>query len=194
MGIRNGSAGFGWPSRLLHWLIAAGILGTLGFGVWLGRRQISLDTLWLYALHKSIGLTLLILVVVRLAWHRLSPPPAPLDVRGAPAWQARAARVTHRALYALMLAIPLCGWIASSATGIDTMFWGLTAPAIAPVSEAWENAFFFLHRWLGRALMALIALHVGAALWHALVWRDGTLARMLSGRPPERLETPPDRS
>ncbi|MEJ2036337.1 MAG: cytochrome b/b6 domain-containing protein, partial [Maritimibacter sp.] len=78
MAARNSPAQFGWVTRLLHWLMALGMIFMLGFGLTLARMQPSLDTLWLYGLHKSIGICLLTLVLLRILWHRISPPPAPL--------------------------------------------------------------------------------------------------------------------
>ena len=117
MSARNTGAGYGWVSRLVHWAMAVGILGMIGLGLRIATMQPRLSNLWLYGLHKSIGLVLLALVLLRLAWHRLSPPP-PLPAK-LPAWQHATARMAHGGLYALMLAVPLCGWVASAATGID---------------------------------------------------------------------------
>ena len=178
--LRNGADGFGLVSRAIHWLMAAGILAMLVLGSVLVRMQPGLANLWLYGLHKTIGLTLLALVLARLVWHRISPPPEPIG--GVPDWQMRAAGWAHRGLYVLMIAIPLSGWVASSATGIDVMFadrWVM--PALAPVSEAWEKAGFAVHGVLTKALMALVVLHVAGAVKRGLA-RDGTLGRMVTGR------------
>lgn len=177
---RNSEAGFGLTSRLLHWTMAALILILLPLGLRIESMQPSLSNLWLYGLHKTLGLTVLALAVVRIVWHRISPPPPPI---GTPAdWQVRAAKLGHLALYALLLAVPLSGWIASSATGLDVLFaerWVL--PAIAPVSEAWETTGFAIHGLLTKLLMALLALHIGAALKREMDG-DGTLTRMIRGR------------
>jgi cytochrome b561 len=176
----NSATGFGWVTRVIHWLMALALLGMLVLGTVLEEMQPGLANLWLYALHKTIGLSLLALVVVRSIWHRMSPPPDPLG--GVPEWQLLAARWVHRGLYLLMFAIPLSGWVASSATGLDVMFadrWVL--PALAPVSEAWENAGFAVHGALTKLLIALIVLHVAGALKRA--WAgDGTVRRMVTGR------------
>ncbi|EYD75036.1 putative cytochrome b561 [Rubellimicrobium mesophilum DSM 19309] len=179
MRARNGPETWGLVSRALHWLMAAGLLAMLPFGLWLARTQPSLGTLWLYGLHKSLGVMLLVLVLLRLVWHRLSPPPVMLSEGVAP-WQLRLAATSHRALYALMLAVPLAGWSASSATGIDTVLFGRwTLPRIAPVSEAWDRRGFALHLWLSVALAVLVAIHVAGALWRHWGHRDATLRRML---------------
>lgn len=178
--LRNRQNGFGVVSRLIHWLMAAGLLAMLVLGTVLQQMQPGLANLWLYGLHKTIGITLLALVLVRLGWHRYSPPPEP--VGGVPDWQRRAALWAHRGLYALMLAIPASGWIASSATGIDVMFadrWVM--PALAPVSEAWEKAGFAVHGVLTKVLMALVLLHVAGAVKRGLAG-DGTVRRMLKGQ------------
>ena len=180
MGWRNTPDGFGRVTRLLHWLMAAAILFMLVFGTRLHSLQPGLANLWLYGLHKSIGLCLLTLVLVRLAWHRISPPPGPL---GNPdLLPQRLARWGHRLIYLLLVAIPLSGWIASSASGIDTVLFGRwTIPAIAPVSEAWENAGWAAHGALTKLLMAVLIVHVAAAVKRQVAG-DGTLRRMWRGR------------
>ncbi|MBI1418999.1 MAG: cytochrome b [Limimaricola sp.] len=175
---RNGPDRFGLITRMLHWAMGLGIIGMLGFGTVLSRMQPSLGNIWLYGLHKSVGLCLLALVLARLAWHRISPPPASLTEGIAP-WQVAAGRWAHRLLYALMLAVPLAGWIGSAATGIDVQVFGLTLPNPFPVSEAWDKGGFLAHAVLTKLLMAVVALHVAGALHRALWHRDGTLRRML---------------
>lgn len=181
MPARNGAESFGWVTRLIHWMMAALILIMLAFGTYLSEMQPSLANLWLFGLHKSIGLTLLALVLLRLIWHRISPPPHSLSA-GIPAWQLRAAFATHLTLYILMLAVPLTGWIASAATGIDVVVFNkFTLPPVAPVSEAWEKAFFAAHGILTKLLLALILLHAAGALVRHFLHKDATLRRMVSG-------------
>lgn len=176
---RNSATRFGRTSRLLHWAMAVLIVGLLVLGTVLTSTKPNLSTLWLYGLHKTLGLTALCLAVVRLIWHRISPPPRPL---GPPRhWQNRAARATHLALYVLMLAIPLSGWIASSASGLDVVIFGqITLPAIAPTSEAIENAGFAVHGILTKLLMALLLAHIAGAVLRGLK-HDGTLRRITKG-------------
>ncbi len=179
MTARNDVESFGWISRLLHWAIATGILFMLGFGFVLARMQPTFDNYWLYGVHKSIGITLLALILFRIVWHRISPPPQPF---GEVEWQRRAAWGVHAILYVLMLAVPLTGWIASSASGIDTVIFNhITLPRIAPVSQAVSHSFFLAHELLTRLLMAVLLLHIGAALHHHFVFRNRTLRRMVRG-------------
>ena len=176
---RNDPQHFGVVTRLLHWAMALLIVAMLVLGTKLSHLQPGLANLWLYGLHKTGGFMVLTLVVLRLIWHRISPPPAPI---GPPnAWTNRGAKAAHALIYLLLLAIPLAGWIASSATGIDVMFadrW--VVPPIAPVSAAWEYWGFRAHSVLTKLLMAVLTLHVAGALKRG--WeRDGTIRRMIGG-------------
>lgn len=180
--LANTPESFGLISRLLHWGIALLVIVMLSLGLRLSDMEPGLPNLWLYGLHKSLGLLTLALMIARLIWHRVSPPPKPIGG----GWQATAARITHAAIYALLIAIPLSGWAASSATGIDTLFFDRwVVPAIAPVSTLWEERGFALHDLLTKALLALLALHMGAALKREMDG-DGTLRRMVTGRAADR--------
>lgn len=176
---RNSTTSFGLASRLLHWTMAALIVALLILGTALSWIQPNLSTLWLFGLHKTLGLTALSLALIRLIWHRISPPPPPLGPTAQ--WQNRAARATHLALYLLMLAIPLSGWIASSATGLDVVIFGqITLPPITPTSEAIENAGFAAHGILTKLLMALLLAHIAGAVLRGLKG-DGTIRRITKG-------------
>ncbi len=180
MAARNGPESFGWVTRAIHWITALAVLIALPLGVWISEMEVSLAALKFFGYHKTLGITVLGLILLRMLWHLASPPPAPLP-HGV-AWQDGLAEVVHRAFYVLLVAMPVSGWVASSATGIDTVVFGRwTLPRIAPVSEAWETAGFAVHGVLGKLLLASVVLHVGGALYRALVSRDGTLARMVRG-------------
>ena len=179
MAWRNTPTRFGLVTRVLHWGMALAIIAMLVLGTRLEDMQPGLANLWLYSLHKSIGLILLALVPVRLIWHRISPPPAPQGTPGD--WTIRLARTAHRVFYLLLLAIPLSGWVASSASGLDVMLFDRwVIPPIAPVSEAWENAGWAAHGLLTKLLMGLIALHAAGAVKRQMDG-DGTLTRMWRG-------------
>jgi cytochrome b561 len=175
---RNTDTTFGRVTRALHWSIAGLVLVMLPLGFRLSTMEPGLANLWLYGLHKSLGLIVLALMTCRILWHLYSPPPAP---QGG-GWQARLAGWVHGAIYALLVAIPLSGWAASSATGIDILLfdrWPI--PAVAPVSALWEDRGFALHAILTKLLFGLIALHVMAALKREMDG-DGTLTRIIRGR------------
>lgn len=178
MTLKNTPESFGLVTRLLHWGIAGLVVVQLSLGLRIADMEPGLSNLWLYSLHKSLGLITLALMTARILWHLASPPPRPIGG----GWQAIAARATHWMIYALLLAIPLSGWAASSATGIDILFFDRwTVPPIAPVSALWEERGFALHDLLTKALLALVFLHMGAALKREMDG-DGTLRRMIRGR------------
>lgn len=179
MRLANSPDSFGAVSRSIHWLMAAGVIGMLIFGTRLASMQPGLANLWLYGAHKTTGILLFALVLLRILWHRISPPPAPLGPPGA--WEQRLAHAAHLALYALLILVPLSGYIASSASGLDVMLFNRwVLPPLGPVSAAWEDAGFAAHGILTKLLMAVIALHVAGALKRAMQG-DGTLRRMLRG-------------
>ena len=136
------------------------------------------DKVQLYALHKSFGLTVLALVVLRLLWrwHAGKPRPVP----GMPRWQEHAADLSHYGLYVLLFAIPISGWVLNSAAGFPLRWFGLfKLPAIAGKDHALHELAEEVHEWLFWALVALALVHACAAFYHHLVQRDATLARML---------------
>ena len=177
----NTTQSFGWVSRILHWLMAIAIFFMLGLGNFIQDMKPSLSTLWLFGLHKSIGITLLVAIIVRVIWHRISPPPASLTA-GIPGWQVKASVFVHRTIYILLLAIPLSGWIASMATGIDVViFKTITLPALISASEPVENAGFLLHGILTKLLVAFLLVHIAGALQRQFLHKDQTLTRMIRG-------------
>ncbi|MBV7407905.1 cytochrome b [Maritimibacter sp. DP1N21-5] len=173
MKLGNDAQRFGPVTRVLHWIIALGVIGMLGFGTYIARMEVGLSNYWLFSLHKSIGVTIWALVVVRLVWHRISPPPGPMG----DGWQTALARVVHLALYLLLLVVPITGFVASAASGIEVQVWGVTLPAPLPASEVLEDRYFALHAALTKLMATLLVLHVAGALHR----RDGTLGRMVAG-------------
>jgi cytochrome b561 len=178
--LRNGPAEFGLVTRVIHWTMMLLIIGQLALGLRIADMEPGLANLWLYGLHKTVGFGILALVLVRIAWHLISPPPVPMGPRYAAFWAARAA---HWAIYALVIAIPLTGWAGSSATGIDVMIadrW--TVPPLVDASEDGEAYWFRLHDILTKLLIGLITVHMLGALKREMEG-DGTLTRMIKGRP-----------
>jgi cytochrome b561 len=161
---------------VLHWLLAAAILGALAVGATAADLPVSPQKLKLVNWHKWAGITILALSLLRLAWrltHR--PPPAP----PVPRWQARAATATHAALYLLFVAVPLAGWSYSAAAGFPVVLFGVL-PLPDPVGKdrALADLLRDVHGALAWTLALLVVLHVAAALKHQFVDRDGLIGRM----------------
>lgn len=165
-------------SKALHWLIAVLILVMAWLGLTMGDMPNGPGKIATYALHKSIGLSILALMVLRLGWRLYAGAPAP--VAGTPRWQARIAAATHVALYLLLLALPLTGWLLNSAAGFPLQWFGLfNLPSIAARDEALHALAVQTHEVLFWALVVLVLMHAAAALHHHLFLGDATLARML---------------
>jgi cytochrome b561 len=168
------------PAIALHWLIALMIVGGFAVGLYMTDLKLSPEKLKLYSWHKWSGITVLSLALVRLGWRWRHPAPPPLP--GQPAWQLRAARYTHLLLYGLILAIPLSGWLYSSASGYPVVYLGIKAlqlPDLVDKDKALATALKQIHEILNWMLALLVSVHVGAALKHHFVDRDSTLRRML---------------
>jgi cytochrome b561 len=161
---------------VLHWTIAVLILGLLGVGNWMTSLDVSPTKIQVYTWHKWIGITVLMLVLVRIGWRLThAPPPLPVSL---PRWQLLASRASHAALYGLMLAMPITGWLQNSAAGFPLTWFGwFKVPALMSrdksAFEFWQGT----HEWLAWCLVALIAVHVAAAIKHAMA-RDGVFSRI----------------
>jgi len=167
--------------QLLHWLIVGLILVQGGIGLVMVGLPKRPGVFAVYDLHKSLGLTILALALLRLGWRITHRRPARLPM---PRWQQRASGLVQAALYMLLFALPLSGWLFDSSTGLRPLFWWgvLRMPSLTGgPAPAWRDALADLHQGLFWALVALAALHAGAALWHHRMVRDDTLRRMLPG-------------
>ena len=182
MTVKNTADRWGPVSQGLHWLIVVLILAMGTVGLVMVELPKSPKYFWVYDLHKSTGITVLALVAVRLAWRLFAGAPRP--VAGTPRWQAAVASVTHWAMYGLLFAIPLSGWLYDSMSGLRPLRWfGLfVVPKLAASNPALRETMEEAHELLFWALIALVLVHAGAALYHHLFMRDATLQRMLPGR------------
>lgn len=178
--MKNTTGVFTLPARVLHWLMAILILAMLFIGVGM-VASVSERHEWLLRIHKPLGIAILLLAVVRLAVRlRHPPPPLPADL---PALQKLAAHASHWLLYALMIAMPLVGWAMLSAGGYPVMLGdSLRLPPIFPVSTTAFAILRHLHTWLALLLLLTFLAHLGAALYHGLIRRDGVLASMVGRR------------
>jgi cytochrome b561 len=162
----------------LHWLIAIALAGTFALGLYMHELPLSPQKLKLYSWHKWAGVTIFLFVALRLAWrlgHR--PPALPILM---PAWQRLAAEATHVLLYVLMFAVPLSGWLMSSAKGFQTVWFGvLPLPDLLNKDTELGDLLQQVHMILNFSMAALVLAHLGAALKHHLIDRDDILTRML---------------
>jgi cytochrome b561 len=176
----NEGDGYTLTARVLHWLIAILILIMIPIGVAIANFDFGAAQNLLYDFHRSIGAVLLPLVLVRLCYRLGHPaPPLPADIPGI---QRAAAHVTHWALYALLLAQPLVGWIATSAYRAPIMvFWLFELPPIWPVDRPFSERVFVVHKMIGVAMVLLLGAHIGGALFHHFIRKDRVLLRMIRG-------------
>lgn len=161
----------------LHWLIAALIFALFGLGWYMGALPDGPERSWYIALHKSIGLTVFGLVVVRLIWrltHR--PPSLPKSV---PPWERKAAALNHYVLYVAMFIQPISGYLSSSFSGYKTRYFGIPLPHWGWKDETLNTFFNTIHVLDSYLLLTLVVIHIAAALRHLLVLRDRVFQRML---------------
>lgn len=162
----------------LHWITAlvfVGIFAAVELHEFYPKGDPTRDLLML--VHKSLGLTILFLVVVRIFIRSRNPAPSIIPVP--PAWQTAIAHSTHAALYAAMIAMPLLGWLMSNAAGRPAPFFGLELPFIIGENKDLARTLKEVHEFIGSALYYVIGLHAIAALAHHHVFKDNTLHRML---------------
>lgn len=169
------------PAVVLHWLLALLIFVAFPLGVYMHELPLSPDKLRLYSYHKWIGITILLLASLRVVWRLThTPPPLTVDM---PRWQRRASQTVHGLLYLLLLAIPLSGWLMSSAKGFQTVWFGvLPLPDLVGKDKGLGEALAEVHEALNFTMLALVVLHVGAAFKHHFIERQPFLQRMGWGR------------
>ena len=173
-----GAPAYDGTAKTLHWLVVA-LLAIQFVTAWL-LPHIRVDTVpdATISLHFSFGITILVVMAIRLA-HRWLHPVA-VGPRDAPAWELLLARATHLAFYAVLLVGPFLGWAAASAHSVPVRLFGLLElPAIAPRKAPWGLLAGDIHGYMMWTLLGLVALHASAALYHHFVRHDEVLSRML---------------
>jgi len=181
--LANTTQRYGFVAVALHWMMAALLIALLALGLYmvsLPDAGFDMRKITLILLHKQLGILALALAVARMAWRIGNPLPALVST--IPDWQQFMARFVHLLFYALMLALPITGWLMSSAAGIPVSFFGLfSLPDYLSYDDYLFKSFIAIHKWLGYGLIALLTVHAGAALGHHFVLRDETLKKMLPG-------------
>ena len=175
-------AGYTGTAKVLHWVTGAVIVAGFSVGLYMVDLPFSPGKLSTYSYHKWIGVSAFALVLLRLAWRVGHAPPA--WPAGMPRWQAAAAGAVHVLLYALMLAIPVTGWLYSSASGVPTVPFGVAAlqlPDLVAKDRGLADVLRFVHRAFNYSLASLVVVHVAAAVGHRFFDDHGILARMMPG-------------
>ena len=181
--MRPGRApGYDAVAVMLHWLLAAAIVGSLGVGLTMTGLPFSPLQLKLFNWHKWAGITILLLSALRLLWRLAHPPPTlPDDVlESMQNWQRHAHRASHALLYLLFFVVPLTGWAYSSARGFPVVWFGVwPLPDWVAVDKPFADAVLKpVHHACAFALAGVVLLHVAAALKHQWIDHDGLLSRM----------------
>ncbi len=176
--MREPPLGYRTPARLFHWIVALAVLLMIPAGLTMTREGLDRglqDALFIF--HKNTGTLLIPVILARIVYRRLHPPP--LLPASVPGWQRRAAAASHLALYVLLVVMPLSGFVRVRAGGFPIeLLDAMGAGPWLPKSEALAAAAQGLHFIAALLLIAVLAVHVGAALQHALIRRDGVWQRM----------------
>jgi cytochrome b561 len=178
MKMTNSSTRFGWVSITNHWLTAVVCVAALALGLIVDELPNGAWRSWLFDLHKSLGVLIAILTVLRLGWFAVSPGPG--RIAGGRGYEPWLARMTQVLLWIGLFGLPLSGWATVAANGQPVSVFGwFDLPALAGHHESWRDAAEEVHEVLANLLIGALALHVLGALKHHIVDRDATLWRML---------------
>ncbi len=177
---KHGATRYTNTAITFHWLMAVLIFVGFVMGLYMVDLRISPDKLKLYSWHKWIGVTVFILAAFRLWWRLLNAPPA---LPAMPAWQRQAASITHGLLYLLFFAVPITGWLFSSAKGFATVYLGvISLPDLIAKNDVLAPVYKQVHLFASYGLGALVGVHILAAIKHQFFDKDGLMWRMLPSR------------
>ena len=176
---KNSAVRYGIVAKSLHWAVAVLIALQIILAEIAEDLPLGLEKLAIVSRHKSFGMTVLALVLLRLTWRLINPPPPLPQMR---AYESVLAKMTHWGFYVLLVALPISGWLMSSAANFSVSYFGLfTFPDLIEPDKETVEQLKDLHELIGKLLMATIVLHAAAALKHHFVDRDDVLRRMLPG-------------
>lgn len=174
----NSDQSWGLVAQLFHWVIAVLIIWAFYIGWNMTDLEISPEMFATYNFHKSLGLTILALALLRLGWRLANGSPRLPD--GMSGVERKLAHLTHWGLYGILLVMPLSGWLLTSAAGVPVNYFGLgTVPMLLGSDEPLSETLGAVHDILSKLLLVLFALHVLGALKHHFISKDNTLRRMI---------------
>lgn len=175
---RNTERRYGGIAKSLHWLIAVLVLALTGVGLYMVRMDLSPAMFTLFFWHKAVGITVLILAVLRIGWRLYNRPPQPVPSHQP--WEKAMAKIIHYFFYIALIWMPLSGWVMSSAKDFSVSFYGwFTLPDLVAPNESVANIAGLVHSLFAYMLIAAIILHIAGSLKHHIVDKDSTLRRML---------------
>lgn len=178
MAIKNTESRYGLVAITFHWFMAVLIILLVAFGLYMTRIPVSLAKLKLYGWHKEWGLLVLALVMLRLVWRIGNQTPLLTGLAG---WEKLAAYSVHWAFYGFMFALPVTGWLLTSAAGLPPSFFGIwVLPSLVAPNPHLQTVFTEIHKYLSYGLILAFCAHVGAALKHHFINKDDILRRILS--------------
>ena len=174
--LRNSESAYGWVSILIHWLMAVAVFAMFALGLWM--TELNYYDRWYHdapAIHKSVGMLLLFLLVFRLIWRLANTRPQLMGE----AWERFVALAVHRSHYLLLFAVTLTGYLIPTAEGVGISVFGwFTVPASLSFTKQQADLIGLIHLWVAWAVITLALMHAGAALKHHFIDRDATLLRM----------------
>jgi cytochrome b561 len=181
--LRNTVKSWGSLSRAFHWVLGIAIIGMIAYGWWLNHIPARADRYFYRSIHADIGYVILLLTAIRLIWRGVNPTPALPEET--PAWQRIAARISHILLYLVTIAVALLGWAMSGARPPEqnyaSFFGWFKVPQFTSPDKIAEHFYEDRHIWFAYVLLALIVLHIVAAVWHHFIKRDRVALRMVRG-------------
>ena len=177
MSLKNSELNYGIVSRANHWLSAFIFIGLLAIGLYMTGLEKGDDRQALYALHKSMGIAIFSLMILRLIWLKLSPNPEQLSKNK---FEHILGHAIKGILYLAMLGMPISGWIMSNSGGHEVAFFNMfVLPTIVGEHEMTHEISEFIHSTFGFVLIAIVLVHIAGALKHHLVYKDVSLLRMV---------------
>lgn len=175
--LRPAAGGYTPAAKALHWIVAVLVIGLIAVGIGREFMPKGPERDFVTMLHKATGIVVLVLMFLRIR-HRIANPPPPPEP-GTPRWQATASEIVHWLLYAILLIMPVLGWVGSNALGRPVSMYGLfDLPTLVSENKVLGESVYDWHGILGFTALGLIVIHVGAALYHRYGRRDAVLARM----------------